>query len=89
MRVERRQVTVDVITREDLTTARAVLAADGRTRQGIGDARCKPTDFHVSEIGDELAIGRALVDLGTRLFKDAEHDIASTEGRAVSMGGVR
>ena len=90
MRVERRHVTVDVITHEGQTTARALLTESrGRTRQGTGDARRKPTDFDVPEIGDELAVGRALVDLGVRLIEDAAHDISSIEGREVTIGGIR
>jgi hypothetical protein len=89
MRVERRHVTVDVITHDDQTTARALLTEDGRTRQGTGDARRKPGDFDVPEIGGELAVGRALVDLGVRLIEDAAHDISSIEGREVRLGGMR
>jgi hypothetical protein len=89
MRRERRHVTVDLVEHEDQTTARAVLAEDGRTRQGTGDARRKRTDFDVPEIGDELAVGRALIDLGTRLIEDAAHDIESIEGREVILEGPR
>jgi hypothetical protein len=89
MRVERRHVTVELAVHEDQTTAKAVLATDGRTRQGTGDAWRKPTDFDVPEIGDELALGRALVDLGIRLIEDAANDIGSIEGRVVTVGGVR
>jgi hypothetical protein len=85
MRVEHRHVAVDVVTHEDRTTARAILAEDGRTRQGMGDARRKRTDFDVPEIGDELAVGRALIDLGTRLVEDAARDIEAIEGREVRL----
>ena len=87
MNVEHRHVSVEVVKHEDVTTARAVLTGDGRTRQGEGDARRKRTDFDVPEIGDELAVGRALIDLGTRLIEDAAHDIESVEGRRVTLAG--
>jgi len=89
MRVEHRHVTVDVFAHEDWTTARAALTADARTRQGVGDARRKRTDFEVPEIGDELAVGRALIDLGLQLIRDAAHEIGAIEGREVSLGELR
>lgn len=89
MRVERRHVTVELITEDARTTAKAVLATDERIRQGVGDAWRKPTDFDIPEIGDELALGRALVDLGARLIEDAARDIGTIEGRTVTVGGLR
>lgn len=89
MRVERRHVTVELITESDRTTARAVLATDARTRQGTDDAWRKATDFDVPEIGDELALGRALVDLGGRLIEDAARDIGAIEGRRITVQGLR
>lgn len=88
MRVERRHVTVELIIEDDRTSAKAVLATDERIRQGTGDAWRKPTDFDVPEIGDELATGRALVELGARLIEDAARDIGSIEGRTVTIGGL-
>lgn len=85
MRVERRHVTVELISDEGRTTAKAVLATDERTRRGTGDAWRKATDFDIPEIGDELALGRALVDLGGHLIEDAARDIGSIEGRRVTV----
>lgn len=89
MRVERRHVTVELISEDGRTTARAVLATGERTRRGTGDAWRKRTDFDIPEIGDELAVGRALVDLGSHLIADAAHDIGSVEGRTVTVAGLR
>ncbi|MBR7838900.1 DUF1876 family protein [Actinospica durhamensis] len=88
MRVERRHVTLELTTEDGRTTAKAVLVTDERTRHGAGDAWRKATDFDVPEIGDELAAGRALVDLGTRLIQDAADDVGTLEGRRVTVGGV-
>ena len=89
MRVERRHVTVELITENDRTTAKAVLATDERVRRGAGDAWRKATDFDIPEIGDEPALGRALVDLGGRLIEDAAHGIGSIEGRRITVKGLR
>lgn len=89
MRVEHRRVMLDVVARDEQTTATATLAEGERTRHGTGDARRKRTDFDVPQIGDELAVGRALVDLGVRLIEDAAHDIGSIEGHEINAGELR
>jgi hypothetical protein len=45
-------------------------------------ARLNPADRSVPEIGDELAAGRALEDLGARLHEAASHDFAYLAGPA-------
>jgi hypothetical protein len=58
------------------THVRAVLTTmKGRIVEGRGDARRHPRDRVVPEIGDELAAGRALIDLGSRLTSLAAADI--------------
>lgn len=42
---------------------------------GLGLARLNPTDRDVPEIGDELAVARALSDLGHQLLDAAAGDI--------------
>lgn len=42
---------------------------------GVGLARLNPADRGVPEIGDELAMARALPDLGHQLLKAAAGDI--------------
>ncbi|MEQ4725892.1 DUF1876 domain-containing protein [Nonomuraea sp. B19D2] len=60
----------------DDTYVRAVLATrDGTGLTGTGRARRNPADPSVSEIGDELAVSRALADLADKLAVVAQHDI--------------
>jgi hypothetical protein len=42
---------------------------------GVGLARLNPADRDVPEIGDELAVARALSDLGHQLLEAAAGDI--------------
>jgi hypothetical protein len=42
---------------------------------GVGRARLNPDDRDVPEIGDELAVARALSDLGHRLLMTATRDV--------------
>ncbi len=66
------------------TRAHAVLFSGGDEHTaGDGRARRNPVDPEVAEIGDELAVARALADLAGRLHGTADEDIARlTEGRA-------
>jgi hypothetical protein len=40
-----------------------------------GSARCKPTDLDVPQIGDEIAVSRALSNLGGSLMRAADRDL--------------
>lgn len=60
---------------EGTTKARVVLETGTTALTGHGTAHRNPGDTDVPEIGDELAAGRALQDLGQRLVGIAEHDI--------------
>jgi hypothetical protein len=61
------------------THVRAVLTTiNGTVLEGHGHARRHPRDRAVPEIGDELAAGRALIDLGSRLVKLATAGIAES-----------
>jgi hypothetical protein len=62
---------------DDSTYARAVLKTGAGTLIGEGSARRNPADVPVAEIGDELAVGRALVSLGEQLLNAAAGDIAA------------
>ncbi|NDU71477.1 DUF1876 domain-containing protein [Actinomadura sp. DSM 109109] len=70
------------ITEEGMdTVAQAVLFSGGEKRTtGRGHARRNPADREVSEIGDELAVSRALADLAGRLHGVADKDIAQFAG---------
>jgi hypothetical protein len=58
------------------TYAQARLVADtGDRMMGIGQATAHPHDYDVPEIGDELAVARALNDLGHRLLVTTAADI--------------
>jgi hypothetical protein len=72
------RVTVFVGEDEGRTYAEAELYDDiGNHLRGTGKTQLHPGDADVPEIGDEVAAGRALVDLGRRLLATAEQDIES------------
>jgi hypothetical protein len=62
---------------EGHTSAEARLIAENRAKAvvGRGLARLNPQDRDVPEIGDEVAVGRALSELGRSLMSTAEADI--------------
>ncbi|MBB5082271.1 DUF1876 domain-containing protein [Nonomuraea endophytica] len=65
------------------TSATAVLyAIDNRRHESVGYARRNPGDRPIPEIGDELAAGRALMDLADKLLGDGAEDIAEMAGPA-------
>ena len=64
---------------EGTTKARVVLNTGTTELTGHGAAHRNPADMDVPEIGDELAAGRALHDLGRQLVDVAEGDISGTE----------
>jgi uncharacterized protein DUF1876/uncharacterized protein DUF1918 len=69
----------------DQTTAHAVLVADVSGVDATGTAHRRPGDTDVPEIGDEVAVGRALRRLSDRLLGLASQDIAAVEGRPVLL----
>ena len=61
---------------DDTTRAEARLQTPDDTHlKGVGTARRNPADMNVPEIGDELAVARALVDLGQLLLRTTAEDI--------------
>jgi Domain of unknown function (DUF1876) len=66
---------------DSMTQARIVLDTGANKLTGEGLARRHPADPDVPEIGDELAVGRAFIELGERLVHAASEDIAAL-GRA-------
>jgi hypothetical protein len=83
-----RRWTVEVYVGEDegRTYAEAALQDDiGNQILGQGGARLNPADPDVPEIGDEIAVGRALVDLGHRLLSTASADIESVTHEPVTL----
>lgn len=52
---------------------------------GVGRAKLNPEDNDVPEIGDELAVARALTDLGHRMLVTAAGDIQRATGQNVRL----
>lgn len=75
-----RRWTVEVFVGEEdgRTYAEASLRDDiGNHILGTGRAKLNPEDHDVPEIGDEIAVARALMNLGHRLLNTAAEDIES------------
>lgn len=68
---------IDIYEHDDEHTAAEVhlLTNDGNQLVGRGSAKRNPNDTHVPEIGDELAVARALGDLSRRLLRMTAEDI--------------
>ena len=68
------------------THAEARLVPEGRaTLTGTGSARLNPQDVDVPEIGDELAVARALSDLGHQLLATSAVDIEAVTHEAAHI----
>lgn len=71
---------------DDSTYAEARLHTDADTHlAGTGEARLHPADYNIPEIGDELAVARALSDLGHRLLATAADDLGAVACRPVEL----
>jgi hypothetical protein len=74
-------VQVDIDEHEDRTRAVARLQTGGdQSLTGTGLARLNPADRDVPEIGDELAVARALSELSHLLLDVAARDIEQSSG---------
>jgi hypothetical protein len=83
-----RRWTVEVFVGEDdgQTYAEAALHDDiGNHILGTGRAKLNPADPDVPEIGDEIAVARALNDLGHRLLTTATADIQTVTHQRVTL----
>ncbi|MET8808913.1 DUF1876 domain-containing protein [Streptomyces sp. NPDC004546] len=81
------KVRLDLFEDDDGTTKAHLVLDTGTTAlTGHGTAHCHPADTNVPEIGDELAAGRALVDLAHQLLETAELDI---QGMPAPRPGTR
>ncbi|GMA22493.1 hypothetical protein GCM10025864_02520 [Luteimicrobium album] len=81
------RIQVDVFEHGGHTHAQALLVAPGEDLgagldelRSVGQARRAPGDPDLPLVGDELAVGRALRRLASRLLGDAEQDIAHATG---------
>ncbi len=80
------QLKLVVDEQEERTRARVRLNWRGTELVGVGLARRNPADKPVAEIGDELAVARALHDLANQLFVVTESDIeASTHAPVTGL----
>ncbi len=75
-------ISLDLFEHEDSTLARVKVRTGANELIGEGRAHRNPGDPPVPEIGDELAVGRALIDLGSQLVDDAIRDIAVLMGES-------
>ncbi|MFJ9865735.1 DUF1876 domain-containing protein [Streptomyces sp. NPDC101165] len=66
------------------TKAHLVLDTGTAALTAHGSAHCHPADTNVPEIGDDLAAGRAMVDLAHQLLETAERDIQGMASRRLS-----
>ncbi|MEU1282725.1 universal stress protein [Kitasatospora sp. NPDC005856] len=67
------QLSLHVVEDEDTTRVHAVLDADGNVLHSDARARRNPRDAPAPAVGDEFAVGRALVDLGHQLLRAGVH----------------
>ena len=83
-----RRWTVEIYVGEDggRTYAEAALHDDiGNHVLGTGRAALNPADPDVPEIGDEIAVARALTDLGHRLLHTAAADLEAVTHEPVVL----
>jgi hypothetical protein len=82
------QIDVQISEQGDRTKAEARLQARNKAQLvGIGLARRNPNDASVPEIGDELAVARALADLSHMLLDATASDIESLTHQPAHLTG--
>ncbi|MFE2109894.1 universal stress protein [Kitasatospora sp. NPDC059463] len=67
------QLSLHVVEDADTTRVHAVLDADGTVLHSDALARRNPHDAPAAAVGDDFAVGRALVDLGHQLLRAGTH----------------
>jgi Domain of unknown function (DUF1876) len=86
MQEKRWSVEIHIDEHDGRTRARARLRNKDETGlAGMGFARLNPTDVDIPEIGDELAVSRALADLAHQLLDAAADDISGLTGRPAHL----
>jgi hypothetical protein len=79
-------VSIDIGEHEGRTRAVAHLhTRDTEGTVGVGFARLNPSDQDVPEIGDEIAVARALSDLSRRLLHVAAEDVEQMSGEPAHL----
>lgn len=82
------EVMIEEIEDQRRTHATAVLHSGVRSPlRGDGEARRRPADSEVPEIGDELATARALADLAYKLLDVTAGDIEQFTHRPAHLTG--
>ena len=77
---------IHLVEKETETLADVSLTlASGETLHGHGEARRNPHDKDVPQIGDELAVARALSQLSHLLVETAAGEIGAIEHRSVRL----
>jgi hypothetical protein len=76
------KITIDE--HEGHTRAKARLRWRDQESVGVGASRLNPADREVADIGDELAVARALSDLVRRLMAVTAHDIEAVTNEPVT-----
>ncbi|MEU8233201.1 DUF1876 domain-containing protein [Actinoplanes sp. NPDC048967] len=79
------EITITEHADERRTHADAVVRSARPLPHGAGDARRRPADQEVPEIGDELATARALADLAYKVLDAAADDIEHVTHRPMRM----
>lgn len=74
------QAQVNLYEQDSITQARVELDTGTNMMTSEGLARRNPADPEVPQIGDELAVERALIELGERLVRAAGEDLAALAG---------
>lgn len=95
MELHEKKWSVDILIDEhESTTGEAQTRAEARLRTkdtttlvGIGVARRNPRDTDVPEIGDELAVARALADLAHQLIDTTAADLEAVTHTRVHLDG--
>jgi hypothetical protein len=77
---KRWNVVISIDEHDGRTRAVARLHTRDGERVGVGIAHLDPADRDVPEIGDELAVARALADLSNHLFACTAADIGENTG---------
>jgi hypothetical protein len=77
-------VEISIDEHEGRTRAKARLRWRDQESVGVGLARLNPADHNVDDIGDELAVARALSDLSNRLTAITAHDIEAVTHQPVT-----
>ncbi len=82
------EITIDEHTSTTGNRTRAIArlhSQDDTHFAGAGFARCNPSDRDVPEIGDELAVSRALADLSRQLIEATRADLADLTHEPVHL----